>query len=429
MRRCGQYLVRKRFLRRLQKYGKSKAVPYVKIINLPNNPYASSLTGRYVFDITKIPNFNIYFWTTNDDTSKNPYINETIVEEDLTVVNWPDSYKKNTAFGFDQYCTFIGATSKITTNYNDANFVCVLADNLSYLGSCIFPQFLYENPEFFDNKTVLFLGANYTNEENIKEGGEMFITVIHEFGHGFGLGHPHDRGNDSNIMPAITSYSFDYPSIAGYIQNTAFTTVMTYNDALFFLPQKRNFETANIGYASSLLPLDILALQWMYSITKILPSYVTKFGVTNINPTTEQNNMTKTLIGENQALTYGANTNDVTYYFSPQSFTFDNLLPTNVTYNRIIEKDFSFYPSDINFSITRLNLQNKGTAFVFIEGSSLKNNVTINVSCPICNVYFMDPRSSFTIVNNRYTNNKTKRTVVIVKVNGSARINVTFGKG
>ncbi len=39
----------------------------VLIQELPNNPYCSSITGKYAFDLSQISNFNVYFWTSTYD--------------------------------------------------------------------------------------------------------------------------------------------------------------------------------------------------------------------------------------------------------------------------------------------------------------------------------------------------------------------------
>ena len=44
----------------------------------------------------------------------------------------------------------------------------------------------------------------------------MYKVLIHEFGHGFGLQHPHDDGAGSTIMPGISqSESGYYMGIGG----------------------------------------------------------------------------------------------------------------------------------------------------------------------------------------------------------------------
>src|SRR3546814_13775721 len=37
-------------------------------------------------------------------------------------------------------------------------------------------------------------------EEGLQPGGFYFPTLLHEFGHGLGMAHPHDNGGRSSIM-------------------------------------------------------------------------------------------------------------------------------------------------------------------------------------------------------------------------------------
>ena len=52
---------------------KSKSIPSSSVVvkKLPNNPYLSSITGIYAFDLSKISNFSLYFWKSTDDPSIN----------------------------------------------------------------------------------------------------------------------------------------------------------------------------------------------------------------------------------------------------------------------------------------------------------------------------------------------------------------------
>ena len=104
--------------------------------------------------------------------------------------------------------------SDITNIYEECNFVVFLVDYLPYQGAVYPPEVLYYYPDFLDNKIVLFMDNSDLTNESISEGGQSYLTLIHEFGHAFGLMHPHDDFSNSKIMPGIATDKSDrYPGI------------------------------------------------------------------------------------------------------------------------------------------------------------------------------------------------------------------------
>ena len=264
--------------------------------------------------------------------------------------------------------------------------------------------------------------------ENISGGGESYITLIHEFGHGLGLMHPHDDGNNSRIMPGI---AFDennrYPGIAAYIQNTVFSTVMTYNDIVYFLPIERIFGTNKIGYPQTLMQYDVLALRWMYDIKGTSDSYINKYGIKTINPEKEYS-QSGIIVGKNQEITFGSNTDDTSFYFVNQNITFNNIEPLNYQYNRVIEKPWSFYIQDVCSSTAILNFSNKRISNIFIERGSVKTDLTVNcINNTVLNIYIIDCQKNYCINGNTYKDKKTGKKITINNISG-AKINVFFNK-
>ena len=411
---------------------KEKSIPpeFITTKKVPNNPYCSSITGEYMFDLSKISNFNVYFWKSNDDVKKNKAIKDFLKDFSTTALNWSsDYYRQQTLSAFNQYTTFINTTSAIVHLYEECDVVCVLCDVLPFLGACYGPYDLYTDPYYVNNKVILFIDNSDMNDENMTEGGEMYVTLIHEFGHGFGLAHPHDDGVGSTIMPGISQFSpMYYPGIAGYIQNNVFNTVMTYNDVEFFLQPERDFSESSWGYPESLMPLDALALRWMYNINGISNEYITNYGVSVINPTNDQSNQSRMIVGNNQEITYGRNCYDVSFYFSKQYFTFNNLSYIKLEYNRVLEKYYGLYPRDLASSISILNFDNEGISNVFIEKNALLVDLTINcLYNQALNVYIIDCKQRYSIKNNVYRNKYTKKVITIVNP-ANAVIHVYFNK-
>ena len=408
---------------------KSIAPSEVIIKPLPHNPYCSSITGTYAFDLTQISNFNVYFWTSTDNPTLNPAIEEMLIEYSTTAVNWSNDQKTQCNKALDTFTTFTGTTSTVINNYANCDIVCVLLANVDFFGACYGPYYIKTNPIFVDNKVVYFINNSFVNTENIKEGGIIYEAMIHEWGHGFGLAHPHDTGFGSTIMPAIAfNEAFNYPAIAGYIQNTTFNTIMTYVDTNFFLPVDYDNDTNLTGYPQTILPLDALALRWMYDITEIPAQYISTYGVNTINPTSDKQGQSAMIVGPNQTITFGSNNDAVNFYLTNQWFTFYNLQPIKYEYNRPIKKQWAFYPRELDSTISTINLDNTGKAFIFLENRALKTNLTVNIqnnSSQVLNYYCMDCQQNYSIRENVYRNLTTNKTFTINNTVG-ATVNIYF---
>ena len=427
--RIKQYIQEKGFDKQSVSNLKSIAPSEVIIKPLPHNPYCSSITGTYAFDLTQISNFNVYFWTSTDNPTLNPAIEQELTNYSTTAVDWSFDQKTQCKKALDTFTTFTGITSTVIINYTNCDIVCVLLDEAYYYGLCYGPYYIKTNPIFVDNKVVYFINNLYVNTENIKEGGFMYEVFIHEWGHGFGLAHPRDDGDGSTIMPAIAkNEAFRYPAIAGYIQNTTFNTIMTFVDTDFFLPSDYNLLTDLIGYPQTILPLDALALRWMYDITEIPAQYISEYGVNTINPTPTQLGQSAMIVGPNQTITFGSNNDAVNFYLTNQWFTFYNLQPIKYEYNRPIKKQWAFYPRELDSTISTINLDNTGEAFIFLENRALKVNLTVNIqnnSGQVLNFYSMDCEQNYTINGNVYRNKSTNKTFTINNTVG-ATVNVYF---
>jgi hypothetical protein len=432
----------------LKKNTKSIPPGSIKKIKIPNNPYLSSITSQYAFDLSKIKNFSLYFWKSTDD----PSINEALVEiidqyAQSSPYDWPPYYKEQTLDALTQYTSFLNISSSITESYKESDIICVLFDtkNPANLGSLTPLDDFYNDPKKYKNKLILFINNSLVNDLNITQGGIYYITLIHEFGHLFGLSHPSSNELGSTIMPGIGNIQcneydicigsqFFYPSIAGYINNSGFNSVMSYNWYEFFNKSIPDFNTYKIGYPQTIMPLDASALRWMYKLKSPGKAYVSKYGVKVINPVKDIDNpandeqKTQMIVGKNQEITFGSNCNDINFYFSNNSFSFNNLQPVKYQYNRIIEKPGTFYPQDLCSTVAKLNFKNNVSSNVFIEKNALKTNLCINcVSNTVLNVYIIDLKSNYSINGFTYTDKKTGKSMKICNKSG-AKINVYFNK-
>ena len=288
---------------------KSIAPSEVLIKELPNNPYCSAITGQYAFDLSQISNFNVYFWTSTDNISLNPAIEYWLTNPVITADNWSEYQKTQCKKALGIYTTFTGTTFTAPDDmtYASCDIVCVLFPSNYFTGACYGSYFIKEDPIFVDNKVVYFINSNRLYQNNLDEGSFMFCVMIHEWGHGFGLGHPHDNGLGSTIMPGVLeSNPYDYQSIGGYIQNNVFNTIMSYNDSQFFMPEYRVVYTNDWGYPETILPLDALALRWLYDVKEVPALYISTYGVQLIDEGSNDIYHSKMIVGKNQNITFGS---------------------------------------------------------------------------------------------------------------------------
>ncbi|HVH01763.1 MAG TPA: M10 family metallopeptidase [Amaricoccus sp.] len=92
----------------------------------------------------------------------------------------------------------------------------------------------------------------------LERGAYGWELMLHEFGHGLGLAHPHDPGFGSVVMDGVGNW--DDPGVFGL--NSTRWTVMSYREAGLPDPQKLH------GFALGPMAFDIAALQQSYGATR-----------------------------------------------------------------------------------------------------------------------------------------------------------------
>ncbi|HEY0130690.1 MAG TPA: M10 family metallopeptidase C-terminal domain-containing protein, partial [Allosphingosinicella sp.] len=109
------------------------------------------------------------------------------------------------------------------------------------------------------------------NAQMLQKGGFSFVTLIHEFGHGMGLAHPHDTGGGSSVMQGVVTSGVpgDDGGAGAYDLNQGVNTMMSYNDGWEKSPYGQA-ETNNEGYGwlGSLMALDIAVIQDKYGVNE-----------------------------------------------------------------------------------------------------------------------------------------------------------------
>ncbi|HEX8192841.1 MAG TPA: M10 family metallopeptidase [Allosphingosinicella sp.] len=112
--------------------------------------------------------------------------------------------------------------------------------------------------------------------EGLSQGGFYFSTLLHEFGHGMGMAHPHDNGGRSSVMRGggggTAGIGGDYGEFG--LSQRVFT-VMSYNNGWelsgYGTPRSggiTGLEVDHFGWVGTLSPLDIAVIQDKYGVNE-----------------------------------------------------------------------------------------------------------------------------------------------------------------
>jgi hypothetical protein len=127
-------------------------------------------------------------------------------------------------------------------------------------------------PDYGDEGVAQFNSADERwSAQMLQQGGFSFVTLIHEFGHGMGLAHPHDTGGGSSVMQGVVTNGVpgDDGGAGAFDLNQGIHTMMSYNDGWEKSPYGQA-ETNNEGYGwlGSLMALDIAVIQDKYGVNE-----------------------------------------------------------------------------------------------------------------------------------------------------------------
>lgn len=107
---------------------------------------------------------------------------------------------------------------------------------------------------------VFNAGHSSWDSAGLAQGGLAFVTLLHEFGHGVGLSHPHDASGSSTILEGVYEAFNGY----GYFDlNQGVYTTMTYNDGWANAPFAPS-ASEDFGLQGTMMALDIAVLQSLY---------------------------------------------------------------------------------------------------------------------------------------------------------------------
>ncbi len=172
---------------------------------------------------------------------------------DHAVRSWTQAEINAAMAALATYSAVTPLTFSRTTSSSSAEFVLTLANlDAGELGH-------------FQTVNGIGYGAFTPNDSSwtaagLSPGGAAFTTLIHEFGHGLGLAHPHDNGGVSEVMEGVTS---PFNSFGTWGLDQQVFTVMSYNRGW---PTGGAFAagTDSAGNAATPGPLDIGLLQEKY---------------------------------------------------------------------------------------------------------------------------------------------------------------------
>ncbi len=94
------------------------------------------------------------------------------------------------------------------------------------------------------------------NLNGLASGGEGFLTIMHEIGHGLGLSHPHEQ---STPFPGVTK---DFDSFGQYNLNQGIFTTMSYNRG--WTTKFKTQTSLTYGLQKTPMALDVAAVQLIY---------------------------------------------------------------------------------------------------------------------------------------------------------------------
>jgi hypothetical protein len=137
-------------------------------------------------------------------------------------------------------------------------------------------------PDYYDEGLAQFNSGDYRwTEQNLQQGGFSYVTLLHEFGHGHGLAHPHDNGGYSGEMRGVEGIidtpagevpdpTGVYPNytLGEHQLNQGVYTIMSYMDGWQTSPYGNAATDAGYGYLGTLMAFDIAVIQDKYGVNE-----------------------------------------------------------------------------------------------------------------------------------------------------------------
>jgi len=235
-------------------------------IGAPQNPLDTINLG-----ITAPMHIDVYFSTSGQTQSFGPPGNQLSV---TALRSWTPEEIALAMAALQVYSTYTNLTFSQTTSQAQAEFILTLGDLETGTLGWFSTYAGIGYGAFAPDGTGWTTGAN----GGLNQGGLGWVTLIHEFGHGLGLAHPHDNGGISEVMQGVLG---PFNDTGTFGLNQGVYTTMTYNDGWF-----TRFGSGTVAYGSQGTPmaLDIALLQQRYGAR----ANVNQTDTTYVMPTVNQ---------------------------------------------------------------------------------------------------------------------------------------------
>lgn len=342
-----------------------------------------------------------------------------------TVVPWINSKKIPVTTAFNMIGDLLGVKINVVTNSSTADYLLMYTSGIPAGGDATFPYEMDYTPEFLNNQLFIFFSNEY--EANSWDIGTFYYSIIvHLICHTLGLAHPYDNGNNSLIMPGISSEQSKINQGIGKVNNTL-TTILTDYQII-----DASFELNGTIYPRTLMSLDLEGLKFYYNFENtqtyidkwldltgkkgITQTWIsTKEGLTLNLTSTEKNNLYNLILTP-----FVANINGEGYSpYDLASSVGDGYIPD--FYNtQMVNLTFSFLEKNsfikkVNMSFNQIN----------VYAENIKYDIELNADptvLKIFNLFLKGKNSDYTskVENNivYLTNNTTGKTVSLVNIFG-----------
>ena len=229
-----------------------------------SNPYG--IEGKNVI--------TVYFAKTGDvfvaEDPTNPGVTATMVAKGLQA--WE---KQAFELALEQYENVADVVFVEVNNRAEADFKIITYNGTPGAGASLLGRFSPPN-ELNEGQGEFNAGDVRWTQEGLSQSGFYFSTLLHEFGHGMGMAHPHDNGGRSSVMRGGGGGTAGIGGGLGeHDLSQRVFTVMSYNagweTSPYGTPRSGGLtgtEVDHFGWVGTLSPLDIAVIQDKYGVNE-----------------------------------------------------------------------------------------------------------------------------------------------------------------
>lgn len=230
------------------------------------NPYLGSIVGRSYLYLAKYRyTFRIYFATTKN-ASINKYLRFYYPDYEINLMPWEELKKENAFACFKLMGDYLGLTILETTSFDNADYVMLNCEYIPDVNDEIdgiyadatLPYELSIYSAVQQNKLYILLNNSIFEGYFALRGTFYNLTVLHMICHTLGFGHPHDKLNESKLMPGTTENTASNNEGLFYMNNDL-STIMSYIHLT-----NNSYQSVSTTYPRTFMELDLQALRYIY---------------------------------------------------------------------------------------------------------------------------------------------------------------------